>query len=228
MATALVVFDIAGTTVKDKGNVKDSFLKAFHQFGYSLPEEEVDKVMGYRKADAIRMLLEKYYPEQKDNEMLIHEIHFSFTSNMIRFYEADEALEPLPHAIETFQQLKNNRIKIALNTGFTKPITNAILNRIGWQDSPLIDYVISSDEVPQGRPHPYMIHQIKKVLGIKESASIVKVGDTEVDITEGRNAGCGLVISVTTGAYSREQLQTYQPDFIIDSLAELPALIEKN
>ncbi len=33
-AIQLVVFDIAGTTVRDKGNVADSFIAAFHEFGF--------------------------------------------------------------------------------------------------------------------------------------------------------------------------------------------------
>jgi phosphoglycolate phosphatase-like HAD superfamily hydrolase len=70
-----------------------------------------------------------------------------------------------------------------------------------------------------------MIRAIMSRLGINESANVVKVGDTEVDITEGRNAGCGLVVAVTTGVYTKEQLQKYQPDFIIDSLQQLPALL---
>ncbi|RTL58629.1 MAG: HAD family hydrolase [Sphingobacteriales bacterium] len=226
MAIELVVFDIAGTTVTDKGNVKESFLKAFKQAGYPVPEEVVNSVMGYRKVDAIKMLLEKYYPPQKENEILIAEIHFSFTSDMIRFYEETE-LSPLPHAAETFQQLKENGIKIALNTGFTQAITNTILKRIGWNDNGTVDYVISSDEVPYGRPHPHMIQKIKNELNIKDVQAIAKVGDTEVDIVEGQNAGCGLVISVTTGAYTRDQLKEYHPDYIIDSLAELPAIIEQ-
>ncbi|MBI2731416.1 MAG: HAD hydrolase-like protein [Sphingobacteriales bacterium] len=227
MEIELVVFDIAGTTVTDKGNVKESFLKAFEQSGYPVPEEGVNNVMGYRKVDAIKMLLEKYYPAQKDNERLITDVHFSFTNDMIHFYEQDATLTPLPFAEETFLQLKKNGIKIALNTGFTQAITNTILKKIGWDDNKLIDYVISSDEVPYGRPHPFMIQKIKSVLNIKDSKAIAKVGDTEVDVIEGQNAGCGLVISVTTGAYTREQLQEYNPDFIIDSLAELPAILEQ-
>lgn len=34
----LVVFDIAGTTVRDKGNVAGSFIAAFHHFGFDIPE----------------------------------------------------------------------------------------------------------------------------------------------------------------------------------------------
>jgi phosphoglycolate phosphatase-like HAD superfamily hydrolase len=46
-----------------------------------------------------------------------------------------------------------------------------------------------------------------------------------VDIQEGRNAKCGMVVGVTTGAYKREDLQKFEPDFIIDHFAELGKLI---
>ena len=53
----LVVFDMAGTTVRDRGNVADAFLAACKEHGIELERAEVKKVMGFRKKDAIRMLL---------------------------------------------------------------------------------------------------------------------------------------------------------------------------
>ena len=62
---------------------------------------------------------------------------------------------------------------------------------------------------------------------IENAADVIKVGDTEVDIKEGRNAGCGLVVAVTTGAYLREQLNQHHPDYIINSLNELLPIIDQ-
>jgi phosphoglycolate phosphatase-like HAD superfamily hydrolase len=70
-----------------------------------------------------------------------------------------------------------------------------------------------------------MIRKIMEQLGVAEAAEVVKVGDTSVDVLEGQFAGCGLVVAVTTGAYTKEQLLEYQPDQIIDSMQQLPALI---
>jgi len=54
---------------------------------------------------------------------------------------------------------------------------------------------------------------------------VAKIGDTRVDIEEGRNAGCGVVVGLSTGAYTKAQLMKCQPDYIIDSLDLLPSLI---
>ncbi|AXY77285.1 HAD family hydrolase [Paraflavitalea soli] len=227
MSIKLVVFDIAGTTVRDKGSVAEAFMQAAGGFGITVPLEEVNKVMGFRKKEAIRILLDKFYLERKEDvEALIEKIHDAFTRNMIDFYEQDVDLAPLPYAEATFAWLKERDIKIALNTGFTRPITNTILKRLQWDRNGVIDMVITSDEVPEGRPHPYMIAAIMQQLQVTDPTQVAKVGDTEVDVEEGRNAACGLVVSVTTGAYTRSELEQYNPDIIIDSLAEFPPLIQ--
>ncbi len=223
---SLVVFDMAGTTVRDKGNVADAFISAFQKFGIEVPEEEVNKVMGWRKIDAIQLLLSKYHTgKPEDNKVLVDQIHDMFIDNMVTFYERDEDLQPMQYAEELFTSLKQKNIKVALNTGFTRRITDVILKKLEWNNNGLIDFVIASDEVPEGRPYPFMIQQLMQNSGIANAGDVVKVGDTEVDVQEGRNAGCGLVVSVTTGAYTKEQLQGYKPDHIIDSLRELPALM---
>ncbi|HUB62773.1 MAG TPA: HAD family hydrolase [Puia sp.] len=224
----LVVFDIAGTTVRDSGGVAEAFITAFGENGFTMPAAEVKKVMGFRKMDAIVLLLEKFAPGKGSDEELADHIHTRFIDKMIEFYRNDETLAPLPHAEAVFRALKKQGIKVALNTGFTRSITDTILHRLRWDDrSTLIDQVICSDEVPNGRPYADMIDVLMADLGIDSAAHVLKVGDTEVDVEEGRNAGCGKVVSVTTGAYTREQLQAYHPDFIIDDLRELLPIIEQ-
>ena len=248
----LVVFDIAGTTVRDYGQVADAFISAFRDFGLEIPTAEVKKVMGFRKIDAIALLLEKFgpiplapddgdseadpdagesnprEPDSGDDEILIDRIHTLFIDKMIDFYRNDEKLEPLPHAEVVFATLHRNGIRIALNTGFTRSITDTILHRLRWDNRhPYIDKVICSDEVPHGRPYPDMIRTLMADLGIASAENVLKIGDTEVDVEEGRNAGCGKVVSITTGAYTRGQLEGYRPDFVIDDLLELLPIIDK-
>ncbi len=225
MNIELVVFDIAGTTVSDKGNVNDFFRDAFLNAGMEVDAADVDGVMGYRKKEAIEIIVAKYKPGSENDVDFIDGIHEDFTKQMVNFYETYDGLSPLPFAEKVFQELQENKIKVALNTGFTRAITAPILKRLGWDQAAFIDEVICSDEVPEGRPHPYMIEKLMKDLEIGHAENVAKVGDTKVDIEEGRNTGCGIVIAVTTGAYTKEQLAKYHPDHIIDSLESLPLLI---
>jgi phosphonatase-like hydrolase len=226
-AIELVVFDIAGTTVRDNGDVAQAFIAAFREFGFTMPPSEVKKVMGFRKIDAIALLLEKFAPAQEEQELLIDRIHTRFIDTMIALYRDDSHLAPMPHAETLFASLQERGIKVALDTGFTRSITDTILHRLRWDDrSELIDKTICSDEVLHGRPHPDMIKSLMNDLGIASPEHVLKIGDTEVDLKEGRNAACGIVVSVTTGAYTREQLESYHPDYIIDGLNELLPIIE--
>ncbi|MFT5121351.1 MAG: phosphoglycolate phosphatase-like HAD superfamily hydrolase [Psychrobacter glaciei] len=46
-----------------------------------------------------------------------------------------------------------------------------------------------------------------------------------MDIEEGQNAECGLVLGVLSGAQNEQQLVKYSPDGVLDKLTDLKALI---
>ncbi|HEY5463056.1 MAG TPA: HAD family hydrolase [Hanamia sp.] len=226
MSIELVIFDIAGTTVADKGNINEVFRKAFANVGINnVDSAVVDDVMGYRKKEAIEIIVAKYKPVLENDKAFIDAIHEDFNNQMVAYYETCDELVPLPFAEKVFKELHNLKIKVALNTGFTRAITTPILKRLGWDTATFIDSVICSDEVPEGRPYPFMIENLRQKLNINYEEDVAKVGDTKVDIQEGHNAGCGIVVGITTGAYTKEELAKYRPDYVIDSLEILPSLI---
>lgn len=224
MGIKLVVFDMAGTTVKDKNFVGKAFQQAMQEFGYPIAIEDVNPLMGYEKPVAIRMMLEN----KEENSALIttslvNDIHTSFVNNMIQFYETTTEIGPLPNVEETFEVLRNEGIKIGLDTGFSKNIADVIMKRLSWENK--VDIMVASDEVPKGRPYPYMIEKIMTATGITNAAQVAKVGDTEVDINEGINSGCRFVVGITTGAFTREELLPYKPTHVIDNITEILDII---
>ena len=220
MLIELVVFDMAGTTVKDKNYVGIAFHEAMKSYGYDVPVVEINPIMGYEKPLAIRMMLEKHEPDKdKISDFLIGKIHSEFVQGMISFYSTTTEIAPLPDVEETFSVLRNSGVKIALNTGFSRDIADVIVSRLGWEGK--IDLLVASDEVAHGRPYPEMIQKIMKELNIASSGNVAKVGDTEVDVNEGINAGCSFVIAITTGAFTREELVPYNPTHIIDNISEI-------
>jgi phosphonatase-like hydrolase len=218
-AYQLAVFDIAGTTVKDRDYVAIAFIEAFQHYGIDLQVNEISPLMGFKKTEAIeRVLVDK---QVAHNANVIEDIHNHFVNAMVSFYATAHEVEPLPGAEDVFRLLHDNGIRVALNSGFPRVIVDAIVDRLGWMENGLIDGYIASDEVEMGRPYPIMIHQLMKQFGVESPAAVIKIGDTMVDIQEGRMAACGLVLAVTTGAYTREQLAEYNPDHILDSLDEI-------
>ncbi len=222
----MVVFDIAGTTLKDNGEIALAFQSAFLESGYEVSLERINLLMGYQKPEAIAKILGETNGDQSVVADLVPGIHKRFTGLLTDYYGNAPGIEPLPYVTDVFTWLHQNGIRIGLNTGFSKDITGVILQRLGWATSGIVDHVVSSDEVKAGRPHPYMIRKLMNDAGILSASEVIKVGDTEVDVKEGRNAGCLCTVAVTTGAFAREQLQYYSPDFIIDDLMSLIPIVK--
>ncbi|AMQ01637.1 Putative phosphonatase-like hydrolase [Pedobacter cryoconitis] len=225
MSIKLVVFDMAGTTVSDENYVALSFQQAMKKQGYEVELKDVNPLMGYEKPVAIQMMLQKCETDvQKINTAIITQIHADFVNIMLEFYTRSNEIKPLPNVENTFEQLRNMGIKIGLDTGFSRNIAELIISRLNWEDK--IDIMVASDDVKNGRPYPDMIHKMKMDLNILPTDGVIKIGDTEVDINEGLNADCNYVIGITTGAFTRAELEPHHPTHIIDDISELIAIIK--
>ena len=92
-------------------------------------------------------------------------------------------------------------------------------------DENLNEVVVTASDVKKNRPNPDMILYAMDRLNIHNADAIIKVGDSTIDIEEGRNAGCKYNIGVTTGAHTKEQLKTANPNFIFDNIYDLMLII---
>jgi phosphonatase-like hydrolase len=144
---------------------------------------------------------------------------------MRHHYATDPSVREVPGAAATFAVLRRAGIKVALNTGFSRAVVEVLLARLGWQAPAVIDAEVASDEVPRGRPYPDMIRLLMDRLGIRDARKVAKVGDTRADLEEGANAGCGLVIGVTTGSFTGEQLRSYPHSHILAAVVEVPKVL---
>ncbi len=227
MAIRLVVFDVSGTTVADGGGlVRRALREALETVGVALREGSLERVMGLAKPVAIRTLLEGH--GRDDLLSQLDAIHAAFVSRVIRHYRDDASVRAVDGAVETFARLRAAGIRVALDTGYSRPVLDAVLARLGW-DGPAspIDATITSDEVPRGRPYPDMITQLRQRAGGILAHEVAKVGDTAVDLQEGTMAGCGLVVGVLSGGHDSAMLSEQPHDALLNSVADLPALIDE-
>jgi phosphonatase-like hydrolase len=218
----LIIFDIAGTTVRDDGNAVSRCLQAaLASSGVTVSLAQVNQVMGYPKPEAIRRLVAESAPDANAPVALIHS---EFVARMLDYYESDPAVAPVHGAEEAFRRLRAAGVRVALDTGFSRPIASVILRRLGWCEGETVDATITSDEVERGRPYPDMALQLMERFGIAP-ASTAKIGDTPSDLQEGKDAGCGWVIGVTeSGTHNAAQLAAWPHTHLIGSVADLPSL----
>lgn len=218
----LVVFDIAGTTVEDDNAVNESFQAALAKAGLTVAHDVVNARMGLAKPQAIREILDEVTGSASHEQ--VEAIHSDFVSLMVQYYETTPTLREVPGARQAFEALHQAGILVALDTGFSRPITDIILRRLGWQEG-VLDATVCPDEVEAGRPQPFMIRHLMARLGVTDNARVAKVGDTPSDLEEGTNAGCSYVIGVTGGTHSRAQLEPYPHTHLIGTVAEIPKLL---
>ncbi|MCW3463353.1 HAD hydrolase-like protein [Chitinophaga nivalis] len=221
MGIQLAVFDIAGTTLHDESNVALVLQQTLQLAGVSVTIAEVNEVMGYAKPYAIRYLLQQKQNNRYNDEAYVQELHTRFVTDMKAHYADHPAIREKEGVSAVFAALQQRGIKVALDTGFDREITNVILERVGWVKQGLVNAVATSDEVTYGRPYPYMIYRIMQELEICSIDTVAKIGDTVSDLEEGTNAGCRYVVGVTTGAYTREELAKGPHTHLVANLDEL-------
>lgn len=216
----LVVLDLAGTTVEDRGQVPKAFISALGEHGIPISAEDVRALRGASKRQAILRLVREHAPEAEDR--LLAAVYDDFQSRLREAFAT--GVRSIPGSGETIEWLRTRGIKVALNTGFDRAITDLILEALAWQDT--VDAVVCGDDVPAGRPAPYLIFRAMERTRARSVAGVVNVGDTVLDLEAGRNAGVAYNVGVLSGAHSRSELESYPHAYLLESVAELPNLLE--
>ena len=166
-------------------------------------------------------------------------------------YQMDDgikSIEILPETKTCINWLGENSISTGVTTGFSRPIMNAIKEKLLDDDIYIDKYVSSTCLGKPGRPNPHMMREIINSMSISNNRRVLKIDDTVVGIKEGQSVGC-ITIGVakwstnmkmtdyeedkrlTKEEYverlknSREILWSAKPDYVVDSLNELPKII---
>jgi phosphonatase-like hydrolase len=217
----LVVFDLAGTTVEDRGEVPAAFTAALAEEGIVVTPEQVIAVRGASKRQAVLNLM----PEGPDRAARVERVYASFQQHLAGRYA--QGVKAIAGAEETFAWLRGRGIKIALNTGFDREITDLLLAALGWTKGQ-VDAVVCGDEVRQGRPAPQLIFRCLEATGTLSVQEVAVVGDTTLDLQSGHNAGTRWNVGVLSGAHTREQLAQQPHTHLLASVADLPAIWDES
>lgn len=201
-----VILDWAGTAV-DYGSWAPVavFLRLFEQHGVTITPEDARAGMGLMKKDHLRAILDRpavaaawrsIYgapPAEHDIENLFAQF-IPLQLSVVRDYAA-----PIPGLLDALAVLRKRGIKIGSTTGYLRAMMD-ILAPAAAAHGYLPDSIVCPDDVPAGRPAPWMCFENAMQLGVYPMAALVKVGDTPVDIEEGLNAGMWTVGVTLTGS----------------------------
>ena len=250
-----VILDWAGTTV-DYGSFAPTavFLRLFASRGVPISAAQVRTSMGLMKKDHLRAITQ--LPEvaqaweavygQPCNEVDIEAMFAEFVPMQLACLT--EYAEPIPGTNEAVAAFRRMGLKIGSTTGYTREMMEVLVPeaaRGGYAP----DTWVCPEDVPAGRPYPWMIYLNSIRLQAYPLDGLVKIGDTLVDIEEGLNAGTwtvGLAISGNAMGMTREAVQALSKaelqwqreaiaaeyyrlgaHFVVDGIWETPSVLEE-
>ncbi|MGE7892380.1 phosphonoacetaldehyde hydrolase [Bacillus cereus] len=217
MKIEAVIFDWAGTTV-DYGCFAplEVFMKIFQKRGVEITAAEARKPMGLLKIDHVRALTEmpriadewKGVFGQLPTEADIHEMYEEFEE--ILFSILPSYATPIDEVKEVIASLRERGIKIGSTTGYTREMMEIVAKEAALQGYKP-DFLVTPDDVPAGRPYPWMCYKNAMELGVYPMNLMIKVGDTVSDMKEGRNAGMwtvGVILGSSELGLTEEEVES--------------------
>jgi phosphonatase-like hydrolase len=192
----LIVSDMAGTTIEDNGAVAEAFRAVFGE----ISDEQLSALRGRSKREAAMALS-------------VSENAYREWQSAIREIWSRNGVRAVPGAEEVLQ-----RHRVALTTGFDRETASFLIDALGWRK--LAPIVITADDVPAGRPAPYMIFRAMEAAGVISVADVATIGDTTTDLEAGANARVRWNVGVLTGAHTRAQLEAAPHTAILNSIAD--------
>ena len=169
MPIQLVIFDWAGTVI-DYGcqAPTGAFVQAFGEVGVTISLREARGPMGLHKKDHLRALLKEPSIGQRwhsahsrawteaDVEALYQRV------TPLQVTAAKQYSTLIPGVLECVAELRQMGLKIAGTTGYFHEAANAVY-AAAKQQGYAPDFCICADDVPAGRPAPWMIFRAMEV-----------------------------------------------------------------
>ena len=250
-----VVLDWAGTTI-DHGCVSPvaALEQTFADAGVPITRDEARASMGMLKRDHVRAILqipdvaERWFAAtgHMPDEAVVEEIYPHVDLELKTILPQHCAV--IPGVIEAVTWMRSTGLVIGSSTGFTSAMMSIIVplaEAQGYRP----DALVYPDQVPAGRPAPFMMYRNALELGRAPLCGFVKIGDTVSDVQEGQSAGAWTIALTRTGnqiglslaewqalpveertpllAIAYRSLRAAGADYVVESLADCPAIIEQ-
>ena len=215
---------MAGTTVADGGAVETSFVAAMVESGVSEDSARMKAALDHVRASMGQSKITVFRHLFDGDEATAQRANNRFEAAYSREVDAG-GVGPMPGAAQALAEMRELGMRICLTTGFAPATRDRILSVLGWDD--LIDLALSPADAGRGRPFPDMILAAVLRLEIDDVHDVAIAGDTASDLLAGTRAGASIVAGVLTGAHDRSTLETAPHTHILDSIADLPALLRR-
>lgn len=166
-------------------------------------------------------------PSDREKEKKLHEFWMEF---LRRYRDGDPNGKLIPGAVETLQDLSKRGVPIAVITSCIVPAARLRKELATFGLSKFVKTIVTAHDVVKNLEEgdhfskTEILRLAAEKLGTDPKDCVV-VGDYWNDVRDGKAIGAKTV-AVLTGQMRRELLEKYGPDAIIESVRELPKVVE--
>jgi HAD superfamily hydrolase (TIGR01509 family) len=210
-----ILFDLDGTILDTKPAYIAAAEVAFKTFGMNPP------------LPAIALEIPKRIEQKQPLPEAVTAGRETFLKVYLRaFYEASATkTQPFPNVSETLGILCQ-KAKMALITMRFTPRDVVVAELKQYDLDKYFAYVVTASDTCKPKPSPEALIKAVKAMAV-DLCTCVIVGDSVVDIRAGKAAGIKTV-AVLTGLYSRGELLSAKPDFLVNDISRLPDLLKQS
>jgi len=210
------IFDLDGTLIDAYSLIYISLNFARRKLGYNeLDYHLVKKSVGSGDIELIKQFFKK---EDRDNALKIYR-------ETQKQYINKENVKLQKGAKEILLLLKEKKIKITIATNRNKFAANLILEKLNITN--YFDLIFTSDDVKEKKPSPEIIEKIYEKFNCSKEECFY-VGDMDIDLKTGLNAGVDTYIVLTGSSTLDEILKVEKEANVFSDLIELKNFLLNN
>ena len=215
----MVIFDMAGTTINDYNLSHRTLQKAFRELGLQI---ELGEVLQHAGKDALEAIKDILNLCRMDGTICARRIYEHYRASLFTEYAGSRPCA-FDSVGEVLAILRANDVQIVLNTVDERATALRLIRKMGWHLSGDFDLLVTPADLGDRFPDP--ISFAMEQLQVSVAGQVVRVGGSMAAIEQGKNAGCGLSIGITTGAQTFRQLKDAGPDHILEDMSGLIELM---
>ena len=205
-----VIFDWDGTLADTRKVIVVSFQKALKEINLEVPTQYIERRIGIGASETFREILKA--ANRRVDEKIVKQLVERKSKVQIELAKEVALFEGAKELLEALQ----GKVKVGLASMNNRAVVMHLLQINGLADC--FDAILTVEAVSHSKPDPEIFLKTAEHLKAKPEECVV-FEDSIFGVKAAKTANMGC-IAVTTGVYSKQELEKENPDLIVKTLTD--------